>query len=146
VFSDLKHVEYIADSVSEPPPPPLLWTDMHPGTGALPIVYIAEPWEHDTQGCLETNQQTNPFYPFAMHNEYKYISCGIERNSMRTEYDNVPNEENTAQLFPSFQNRDCVQTIVASMPDDQALGQWELNTLEDRRGNDNGQHPIKYWS
>jgi hypothetical protein len=32
------------------------------------------------------------------------------------------------------------------MPDDQALGEWELHTLKDMRWNDNHKCPTKYWS
>jgi len=65
---------------------------------------------------------------------------------MNTYYDNVLKEEDTALRFQSFKNRDGIQNLMASMPDDQALGQWELHTLEDMRWNDNHQRPIKYWS
>jgi len=54
--------------------------------------------------------------------------------------------ENTALRFPSFKNGNHVHEVVASLPDDQALGEWELLTLEDMRCNDNQQFFIKYWN
>jgi hypothetical protein len=65
---------------------------------------------------------------------------------MKIYYDNVLKEENTTLHYLSFENRDGVQQLVASMPDEHALGEWELHTLEDMRWNDNHQRPIKYWS
>jgi hypothetical protein len=56
---------------------------------------------------------------------------------MKTYYNNVLMEENTARHFQSFQNGDGIQKVVASMPDDLALWELELHTLEDMKWNDN---------
>jgi hypothetical protein len=70
----------------------------------------------------------------------------MKQNGIKKYYHNMLKEENTTLHLPSFKNEDGVQNLVASMPDDQVLGEWELHTLEDMRGNGNHQYPMKYWS
>jgi hypothetical protein len=117
-----------------------------PGTGALLSDFIAVPWKRETQSNLETKRWNTPYYLFVAREEYKYNEFRIKKKGMKTYYDNVLKEKNTALGFPRFKNGEGVQKHGASMPHDQALGEWKLHTLEDMRWNDNHQWPIKYWS
>jgi hypothetical protein len=105
---NLQHPEHVADLESQPAPPPLPGTETNPGASSPQSNYIAEPWERDTQGCLQTNLQNNSYYGFEMCVEYKYTQCGIKKKGMKMYYDNIVKEQNTAQHFPSFNNGDRV--------------------------------------
>ena len=135
----LEHIENIADFQSQPVAPPLPRPETDLGAGSPLRNYIAEQLECHAKGCLETNLQNNPYYPFATSEEYRYIQCGISKKAMKTYCDNVLTEDNTALHSQRSNSGDGVQKPVASMPDDHASGELELHTLEDMRWNDN--HP-----
>jgi len=145
-FPYLKHIENIADLESQPPPPPLILRERYPGAGAQQNDYIAEPWERHPQGCLGTILQNNPYSPLATSEEFKYMQCGMKGMGMKMYYDHVLKEEHTTLHFPTFNNGDGIQKLVASMVDNQALKEWELHTLKDIRWNDNHQRATKFWS
>jgi len=92
-FPYLKQVENIADLEYQQPPPRLLRTRTHPAAGASLTNYIADPRACDTQGCLETNLQNSPYYPFVTCKEYNHVQCGIEKKGMKMYYDNTLREE-----------------------------------------------------
>ena len=139
-------VENIADSMSQTPQPPLPLMETNPGAGAPLIDNSSKHWERDGRGFHERNLQNTSFYPFAMCEEYKCIQCRIKQKGMKTNDDNVPKKENTALRIRTFNLGNGIQKLLASMADDQALGEWELHTLEDMKWTDSHQRPIKYWS
>jgi len=143
VFHYLERVENITDSQSQPPPPPLPQTEAYTATRAPLSKSTAELWERDAQDFLQTNLQNNPSYLFATCEEYNYIHHGIKKKYMKTYSDNVLKEESIAPRFPSHTSGVHIQKLVPRIPDDQALWEWELYTLEDMTWNDNYQRLIK---
>jgi hypothetical protein len=137
----LEHVENIADSEFQLLPLALPHIVIYPGPSTPLINSIAEQWECDAQCCLEMNLQYNTYKLFATREEYNFMQCGIKKKGMKTYYDNVLKEENIPVHFPIFKHMDAFQKLVTSMPDDQALGEWKLHTLEDVRWNENHQRP-----
>jgi hypothetical protein len=121
VFPYLENLEHIADSKSQPLPPPLPQTETYPSAGATLSNDFAEPFEREAYGCLETKLQHNPWYPFATREKYKYIQREITKKRMKTYNDQVAKQEATAPCFPSFNNGDGIQKIVVNMQDDLAL-------------------------
>jgi len=104
-FPSHEQVEYIADSESQPPQPPLPQTEIYPGAGTPLCDCIGEPWERNTPGCLEPNLQYNPNYPLATCEEYKCIHCGIKWKGIKTYYDNVLKVKKHHSMFPMVQKR-----------------------------------------
>jgi hypothetical protein len=140
----LPYIEHLNERESTPPPQP--YTETFPKAGAPLLDYLPQQGESDADGCLEDNLTNNPYYPFATREEYNYVRCGIKKKGMKTYYDTVLKEENTSLRFPSFKNGTGVQRLVAAMPDDKALGEWESHTLTDMLWNDDHPQPIKYMS
>jgi hypothetical protein len=63
--------------------------DTYPSASVPLGDYIPEVWECDPQACLERYLQNNLCHLLAMHDEYKYIHCGIKMKGIETYYDNV---------------------------------------------------------
>jgi len=74
-----------------------------------------------------------PYYLFAMYEEYKDIQCGMMKNGMKMYYDNILKEDITALHFLNFKNGNCVQKLMASMPNHQVVREWELLTPKDMK-------------
>jgi hypothetical protein len=53
-FPYVERIENIVDTMTQLMPP-LPQTEIFHGAGTPLIYYLAEPWENDAQGCLETN-------------------------------------------------------------------------------------------
>jgi hypothetical protein len=122
VFLYLEHFANIADSESQPPTPPLLRAEAYCCAGAQLSDYIAQQYEHYAQGWFEMNPQNNPYYLFVTWEEYKYIQYGIKKKDMETYCDIMLKKENTPLRLPNFKKWGDIQQLVASMPDNQALG------------------------
>jgi hypothetical protein len=102
-FPYLEHIQKITDSESQPPPP-LPRSEIFHCAAAQLIHFISEPWERDTQDCLDTYLQLNPYNLFATREEYKYIKWGNKKNSMMTFYNNAMKKEYTVLHFRIFNN------------------------------------------
>jgi len=142
-FPQLEQVQYIADTDSQRMPPPLHRTETYPPSGSRLSDCFATPWESDAMRCLGTNLGMNPYFSLATHEQYKYIQYWPKKTGVKRYYDNVLKEEITTLYFPSINTGYGIQKVVASIPADQALGAWELHTLEHMRWNHSHQHPIK---
>jgi len=95
-------------------PAPLLQIETFPGAGAPLNNYIAAPWEYDAQGWVEMNLQENSYNPFAIREEYKSVQSGIMKMGLMMYYNNDLKEENSTLCFPSLENSDGVQKLVAT--------------------------------
>jgi len=75
----------------------------------------------NAQDGIKTNVQNNPYYPFPMCGEHRYIPCLIVEKDIKMYYDTVLKEENTALNLPRFKTWYGIQKVAASIPGDQTL-------------------------
>jgi len=114
-FPYLEHIDNMVDSESQRCPSPLQPVETYRGVGAPLSDSIADPWEWEAQRFLVTNLQNNPYYRFAMREEYEYIQPGIKKDGIKMYYEKMLKEANTDLHFPTFINRDDIQQLVASI-------------------------------
>lgn len=75
--------ENIADLKSVPLRASQPLTETYPSIGPPLSDYIAAPWVCDTQVCLETNVQENPYYTIVMCEENECIQYVVRRMGMQ---------------------------------------------------------------
>jgi hypothetical protein len=63
------------------------------------------------------------------------VKCAIKKKGMKSDCDNVMKEDNTTLGFVNFKTGDGILNHLASMADDQAVGEWKLHHLEDMKWN-----------
>ena len=143
-FPYLKHIESITDSEAKSPPP-LPQREIYPGVDSPLIDYIAEPREHDTQGCLQTNLQNNPTTHLRRMESTNISSVESRRRaSIRTMTTCwrkktplwVSQASKTGMASRSF-------WLACQMIRPARSGNFTLSRM---RWNDNHQRPINYWS
>jgi hypothetical protein len=132
-ISYCEYAENILEVQSEQLPPLLPQTEMNASTCSPLSNYIAVGLERDPLGCLVMNLHTVPTTCFPMCKENKYIEIGIKNNGKKTSYGNRLMEDIMALHFLSFNKLDGVQKLMASMPSDQAVREWELLTPKDMK-------------
>jgi hypothetical protein len=137
MFLWLKSLKNIIYPESPPTPAPMTRTDSFLGSGTPLSKYIAEYWECKAPGCLETNLQYNPSNLFATRKCYTCIPCETKNKVIKRYYKNMLMKKHARLRFQSFKTGDGLEQLVASMPDDQSLREWELHTLRNIRWKSN---------
>jgi hypothetical protein len=137
MYPNSKHVETIADMESQFPLHSLLQTETYCCAGTLLSEYNTEPWEPDGKGYIEMNIQNNSYDWIGTRQEYKFTKSGLKKDTIKTYYNAMLMEANSALHFPSFKERVGIQKVVGSMPVDRTVREWELHTCKIIRCNDN---------